>query len=217
MIVNLNLEGKKIVIVGGGEQAQKRVKSVLNQGCKIVVVSGAVNAQIKRWANSRKIRLVKQDVTDAEPILKLGPDIIIATTSDREINQEILKEAKRERVMAYSSDNPADSDFSNLAVIDFKGAVKVAVHTGGKSPIISKRVKERVESALRGVITREDIAHMMIQEMCREMAKEIIPTQRQRRECLYSINNDGMIEQLIKDGQVKKAERRAKTILENWI
>ena len=48
------------------------------------------------------------------------------------------------------------------------------------------------------------------------MAKEIIPTQEQRRECLRSIISDNEIDQLIKDGQIKKAEKRSNTILRNW-
>jgi len=48
------------------------------------------------------------------------------------------------------------------------------------------------------------------------MAKEMIATQEQRRECLHSIINDNEIDQLIKDGQVKKAEKQAITILRNW-
>ncbi len=217
MIVNLNLQDKKIVVVGGGEQAQRRIKGMLNQGCKIVVVSDAVNAPIKRWVDSKKIRLVKQKkVADAKPILKLKPDIVITTTNSKETNQKILKGAKKEMVMAYSSDDPDNSDFSNLAVIDFKGAVKVAIHTGGKSPIISKKIKERIEKALKDVITKEDVAHIRIQEMAREMAKKNIPIQKNRREYLCHISNNEKIEQLIKDGQIKKAEKEARVILENW-
>ena len=48
------------------------------------------------------------------------------------------------------------------------------------------------------------------------MAKETISTQEQRRECLHSIMRDSEIDQLIKDGQLKKAEKRAITILRNW-
>ena len=216
MIVNLNLRGKKIVVVGGGEQAQKRVEGVLGQGCKIVVVADAVNAPIRKLVNSKKIRLVKLKVTDVEPILKLNPDIIITTTSDKKINQKIVKGAKKENIMVYSSDNPDDSDFSNLAIIDFQDTIKVAIYTGGKSPIISKKIKERAEKALKKIITKEVVAHMTIQEAGREMAKKCMPTQKHRREYLHNISNDVIIEQLIKDGQIKKAEKRAKTILENW-
>ena len=46
MIINLNLEGKKIIIVGGGNEAEKRIKSIVNEKCEIMVISDSVNAQI---------------------------------------------------------------------------------------------------------------------------------------------------------------------------
>ena len=52
--------------------------------------------------------------------------------------------------------------------------------------------------------------------MARKLAKEVIVTQEQRKECLRSIISDNEIDQLIKDGRIKKAERRAITILRNW-
>lgn len=217
MIVNLNLQGKKIVVVGGGQQAQKRIENVLNQGCKtITVIADSVNTRISKLANNKEIRLVKQNVADAKSVLKFKPDIIITTTSDKKINQKIVKGAKKNNIMVYSSDNPNNSDFSNPAVVDFEDTIQVAIFTGGKSPIVSKKIKERVEKSLKKIITEKDVAQIKIQEMAREMAKKNIPTQKQRREYLHHISNDDTIEQLIKDGQIKKAEKQARIILENW-
>ena len=70
--------------------------------------------------------------------------------------------------------------------------------------------------ALKKIITNEDISQIKIQKMARKLAKEIIATKEQRRECIRSIISDNEIDQLIKDGQVKKAEKRAITILRNW-
>ena len=81
---------------------------------------------------------------------------------------------------------------------------------------MSKKIKDKSEKLFKKIITKEDIAQIKIQKRAREMAKEIIPTQEQRRECLRSIISDNEIDQLIKDGQIKKAEKRSNTILRNW-
>ena len=52
--------------------------------------------------------------------------------------------------------------------------------------------------------------------MARKLAKELIPTQQQRKNYLCTIMKDKNIDQLIKDGQLKKAEKRAITILRDW-
>jgi len=216
MIIDLNLQDKKIIIIGGGKEAQKRINSILKQGCDITVISDTVNSQVSKLVKTKKIKLKKQKITDTKFISKLKPNMIIATTNDKKMNQKIIKDAKREKIIAYSSDNPEDSDFSNPSIIDFENIVQIAIFTGGKSPIMSKKIKDKSEKIFKKIITREDIAQIKIQKIAREMAKEIIPTQEQRKECLHSIINDNEIDQLIKDGQMKKAEKRASTILRNW-
>ena len=216
MIIDLNLQDKKIIIIGGGKEAQKRINSTLKQGCDITVISDIVNSQINKLIKAKKIKLIKQKITDTKFISKLKPDMIITTTNDKKINQKIINDAKREKIIAYSSDNPEDSDFSNPSIIDFENIVQIAIFTGGKSPIMSKKIKDRSEKIFKKIITKEDIAQIKIQKIVRKIAKETIPTQEQRKECLHSIINDNEIDQLIKDGQMKKAEKRASTISRNW-
>ena len=216
MIVDLNLLDKKIIIIGGGKEAQKRINSTLKQGCDITVISDIVNSQINKLIKAKKIKLIKQKITDTKFISKLKPDMIITTTNDKKINQKIINDAKRGKIIAYSSDNPEDSDFSNPSIIDFENIVQIAIFTGGKSPIMSKKIKDRSEKIFKKIITNEDIAQIKIQKIARKIAKETIPNQEQRKECLRSIINDNEIDQLIKDGQMKKAEKRATTISRNW-
>ncbi len=216
MIVDLNLQNKKIIIIGGGNEAQKRINSVLKQECDITVITDSVNEQIKKLEKSKKIKIIKQKITDTKIISKLKPDLIITTTDDKKMNQKIINDSKKKGVIVYSSDNPEDSDFSNPAIIDFENTIQIAIFTGGKSPAMSKKIKDESEKILKKIITKEDIAQIKIQKMARKLAKETIPTQEQRRNCLRSIINDNEIDQLIKDGQMKKAEKRASTILRNW-
>jgi precorrin-2 dehydrogenase / sirohydrochlorin ferrochelatase len=216
MIVDLNLQNKKIIIIGGGNEAQKRINSVIKQECDIIVISDSINSQINKLVKSKKIKLIKQKITDTKFISKLKPNLIITTTDDRKMNQKIIKDAKKKGIIVYSSDNPEDSDFSNPAIIDFENIMQIAIFTGGRSPAMSKKIKDKSEKLFKKIITKEDIAQIKIQKRARALAKEIIPTQEQRRECLRSIMSDNEIDQLIKDGQIKKAEKRSNTILRNW-
>ena len=216
MIVDLNLQNKTVIVIGGGNEAQKRINSLLKQDCEIIVISDSVNTQINKLAKTKKIKLKKQKIQDTKFISKFKPNMIITTTNDKKINQKIINAAKRRKIIAYSSDNPEDSDFSNPAIIDFENIIQIAIFTGGKSPAMSKKIKTKSEEIFKKIITKEDIAQIKIQKISRKIAKETIPTQTQRRECLRSIMNDNKIDQLIKDGQVKKAEKQAITILRNW-
>jgi len=216
MIVNLNLQGKIVIIVGGGKEAQKRINSLLKQDCRIIVISDSINAQISRLSKTKKITLIKQKIQDTEFLSEFKPNIIITTTNNNKINQKIINKAKRKNILVYSSDNPEDSDFSNPAIIDFEKMIQIAIFTGGKSPIMAKKLKEKSEIVFKKIITKEDIIQIKIQKIARKLAKESISTQIQRKEYLHRIMIDNEIKQLIANNQAKKAEKRAITILKNW-
>jgi len=216
MIVDLNIHDKTIIVIGGGNEAQKRINSLLKQDCKIIVISDSINAEISKIVKTKKIKLEKQRIQNTKFISKFKPDIIITTTNDKSINQKIISAAKRKKIIVYSSDNPEDSDFSNPAIIDFENIIQIAIFTGGQSPAMSKKIKTKSERVFKKLITKEDIAQIKMQKIARKMAKETIPTQTQRKEYMHSIMTDNEIDQLIKDKQAKKAEKRAITILKNW-
>ena len=216
MIINLNLENKKIIVIGGGREAEKRIKSLLNEKCEIIVISDSINESISKLVKTNQVKLKKQKIENIKFISELKPSLIITTTNDKKINQKIINYAKKKKIIAYSSDNPEDSDFSNAAIIDFEKMIQIAIFTGGQSPAMSKKIKTKSENALKKVILKEDIIQIKIQKISRKLAKEIIPTQLERKECLRSIINDNHIDQLIKDGQIKKAEKRATEIIKKW-
>ncbi len=216
MIVDLNLHDKTVIVIGGGNEAQKRINSLLKQGCEILVISDSINSQINKLVKAKKIKLKKQKIHNTKFISKFKPNMIITTTNDKNLNQKILNSAKRSKIIAYSSDNPEDSDFLNPAIIDFENMIQIAIFTGGRSPAMSKKIRMQSEKIFKKIITKEDISQIRIQKIARKLAKESIPTQTQRKEYLHSIMVDNKIDQLIKDGQIKKAEKRAITLLRNW-
>lgn len=215
MIVDLDLRGKRILVIGGGMQAQKRLGHLIGEGCSITLVSTDVTPQIDKWAESKSIEIKRQTVGDVKFISKLRPDLIITTTDDSKTNQKIINYAKKAKIMAYSSDNPEESDFANPAVIDLEGVVQVAVFTGGQSPSMSKKIRAKMEVAIKEIIRKEDIEQIRLQKVIRVMARNAIPDQYRRRKLLEEITNDRDVEQLIKDGQIKGAEKRAVAMLGN--
>ncbi len=216
MIVDLNLQGKLVTVIGGGNEALKRITSLLKQKCEIIVISSKTNSQINKLAKSKRIILKNQHVRDASFLSKYKPDMVICTTSDSELNAKIILDAKRSRILAYSSDNPEESDFANPAIIDFENIIQIAVFTGGRSPAMSKKLKKEAKKIFKEIITKRDLELIKIQKIVRELAKEKIPTYLERKQYLRSVMADKEIDQLIKDGQLKKAERRAITILRDW-
>jgi precorrin-2 dehydrogenase/sirohydrochlorin ferrochelatase len=165
---------------------------------------------------NKKIKFKKQKIQNTSILSTYKPYMVITTTDDKKLNQKITEYAKKEKVIAYSSDNPESSDFANPSIVDFENTIQIAIFTGGKSPAMSKKLREESEKIFKKIITKEDIAQIKIQNIVRELAKNMISTQNERKMYLGNIMSDKDIKQLIKDGQLKKAEKRAITILRNW-
>jgi len=216
VLVNLNLSGKLVIVIGGGNEALKRINSLLDEKCQILVISNAVNNQVKMLVKNKKIKFKKQKIQNSSILSTYKPYIIITTTDNKKLNKEIINYAKKKKIIAYSSDNPELSDFANPAVIDFENTIQIAIFTGGKSPAMSKKLRIESEKIFKKIITKEDICHIKIQNIVRDLAKNMISTQNERKTYLSNIMGDKEIKQLIKDGKLKKAEKRAITILRNW-
>lgn len=216
MIINLNLQGKLVMVIGGGNEALKRINVLLKENCEILVISNKINNQIKILVKNKKIKFKKQKIKNSRVLSTYKPYMIITTTNDKKLNQKIIKDAKNKKIIAYSSDNPELSDFANLAIIDFENTIKIGIFTGGKSPAMSKKLKLESEKIFKKIITKEDIGQIKIQKIARELAKTVIPAQNERKACLNSIINDKGIKQLIKDGQLKRAENKAIIMLRKW-
>jgi precorrin-2 dehydrogenase/sirohydrochlorin ferrochelatase len=216
VIVNLNLQERVIIIVGGGEQALKRTNSLLKEKCKIILISETINKPIRNLVKDKKIQFRKLKIENLSILSEYNPYMIITTTNDEKLNQRIINYAKTKKIIAYSADNPESSDFANPSIINFENLIQIAIFTGGKSPAISKRLKIKSEEIFRKIITNEDIAQIKIQDSVRDLAKTMILTQKERKMYLDSVMSNKEIKQLIKDGQLKKAEKKAINILKDW-
>ncbi len=216
MIVDLHLNGNLVIVVGGGNEAQKKVESLRTQNCKILVISDKVNSKIKKFAVNKKIQLKKMKLENANFLSKYKPYLVMASTDDKSLNRKIVEKAKKMHCLAYASDDPDVSDFAHPSVINIEDTIQVAVSTGGKSPAMSKKIKSQAEKVFKKLVKKEDIFQIKLQEIVREQAKKKIPTQAERKKFLYAVINDKEIKQLIKENNLKKAQKRAAVILKDW-
>lgn len=210
------MDNKKIIVLGAGKEAQKRIQSLLKHDCKILVISDRFSKPVESIIKKNKISFRKFKIKDTSFLKTEKPDMVITTTNDKRINEKIILQAKKNKILAYSSDNPEKSDFSNPSVIDLQDIIQIAIFTGGKSPSMSKRIKEQIEKSVKKTITYEELEQVKVQQIARNLAKEKISTQSQRRAFLDSILADKEIKQLIKDRKPKKIENRIVAILREW-
>ncbi len=216
MIVDLHLKGNLVIVVGGGAEGLKKVNSLLTQDCKILVLSDKINPQIKNYVEKKKITFKKVKLSDVSFLTKYKPHLIMATTDDKELNRKIIQKAKRMNCLVYASDDPEVSDFAHPSVINIEDTIQIAISTKGRSPVMSKMIKLKAEKIFKKIIKKEDIIQIKLQEIARSAAKKKIQTQLERKKFLYTVFRDSQIKQLIKDQNLKMAQKRAMAILRSW-
>ena len=216
MIIDLNLKGNLVIVVGGGAEGMKKVNSLLTQDCKILVVSDKVNTQLSNYIKQKKITFKKSKLEDANFLSKYKPFLVMAATDDRDLNRKIIQKAKKMKCFVYAADDPEVSDFAHPSVINIEDTIQIAISTGGRSPAMARKIKMQAEKIFKKTIKKEDIYQIKLQQIARDAAKKTLPTQLERKKFLYSLINDKSIKQLIKDQDLKKAQRRAMLMLKDW-
>ena len=215
LIVDLNLKGNLVIVVGGGQEGLKKINSLLTQDCKILLISDKTNSQIDNYVKQKKILFKKIKLENADFLTKYKPILVMATTDDKKLNRKIVERAKKMRCYAYAADDPTVSDFSHPSVINIEDTVQIAVSTGGRSPAMARKIRMQAEKVFKKIIKKEDIYQIKLQEFARSSVKVKLATPLERKKFLYGVINDNQIKQLIKEGNFKKAQKRVMEMLES--
>ena len=217
LIVDLHLNGNLVIVIGSGHEGMKKVSSLLTQDCEILVVSNSSNSQLEKHVKQGRIKFKKMKLKNANFLINYKPYLVMATTTDRELNRKIVEKARKMKSYAYASDDPEVSDFAHPSVINVADTVQIAISTGGSSPAMARKIKLKAESYFKKNISNEEILQIRLQKFARDKAKLIIKTQIERKKFLYSILNDKHVKELLKDGKYKQAQTRVKKILNEWL
>ena len=204
-------------MIGSGNEGMKKVSSLLTQDCEILVVSNSSNSQLEKHVKQGRIKFKKMKLKNANFLINYKPYLVMATTTDRELNRKIVEKARKMKSYAYASDDPEVSDFAHPSVINVADTVQIAISTGGSSPAMARKIKLKAESYFKKNISNEEIFQIKLQKFARAEAKLIIKTQVERKKFLYSILNDKHVKELLKDGKYKQAQTRVKKILNEWL
>ena len=212
MLIDLKLDGKTIMVVGGGAEGYRKIQSFVDCGAAIWVVSREFSSGIQNIAEAKKVALVKTEIQDSKAFvdsLRPKPDILLAVTDNSKLNLELVKAAKSLGCMVYSVDNPVVSDFM-LPAVARVGEVKIAISTSGKSPTVAKVLRERIER----MITPLDLLEIQLQSYVRGVLKERVSDPKARAKLSYEILNNDKIKQVLKRGKLCEAQEIAMKIIE---
>lgn len=146
--VFFRLDRLKVLVVGGGHVGTEKLQALFKSSpnATVVVVAPEISNEITTLASlfPSQITLHKKkfEGTDLDQA-----DLVIAATADHALNRSVWEQAKQKKVLANIADTPDLCDFY-LGSIVTKGDLKIAISTNGKSPTLSKRIREMLEEVI---------------------------------------------------------------------
>ena len=218
MIVDLNLKGRNILVIGAGMEGAKRIKSLSKYDCKIIIISKTVNESLYEIeGKNNPIIIIRRKIEDPSIIDEFNDIFVVfASTNDPFLNKKIIERAKEKGLLSYSIDDAPASDFFFTSIINIDEIIQIAISTSGKSPLMSKIIRDRIENAIKNIIGKKDTDNIKIQEFAREHVRDYIENQHERRKFLYSIVDDQEIQELIAKNNIDKAKERIINTLDKW-
>ena len=217
MIIDLDLKGGLVIVIGGGYEGMLKIRSLLTQDCKILLFSEESNKEIQKYVKQKKITFKKMKISNLNFLKKYKPIMIMATTDDKELNRKIYQKAKSMNCHGYAVDDPMISDFSHPSLINIEDIIQIAISTKGKSPIMSKKIRIEAEKIFKKIIKKEYLNYIKIHEYARTLAKTKIQTPDERREFMYSLMDDKNLNRNLKTGKLVDAKKRIKVLFDLWV
>jgi precorrin-2 dehydrogenase/sirohydrochlorin ferrochelatase len=139
--VNLVLDGRRCLVVGGGKVALRKVEGLLACGGRVTVVAPRISAEL------RVLSEVMIEERPWRPDDLDGMWLAIAATDDPAVNRAVYDAGQRAGVWVNGADDPANCSFTLPSVVR-RGDLQVTVSTGGRSPALATWLRRRLEGEI---------------------------------------------------------------------
>jgi uroporphyrin-III C-methyltransferase/precorrin-2 dehydrogenase/sirohydrochlorin ferrochelatase len=206
-----DLNGRRVLVVGGGEVAERKVRLLLEAGAQVDVVAPVLNEWLSTRLAARpdpvvsahwqpgQLRWIARSF-DATQLR--GVVLVIAATSDRTVNAAVAEAADAMATLANVVDDAELSGFIVPAIVD-RSPLVIAVSSGGTAPVLARLVRERIE-----VLVDESAGALAsLLERWRSRIKAAIPDLATRRRFYESVVH-GAVALAVRRGRSVEAEQR---------
>ncbi|MEO1770105.1 MULTISPECIES: precorrin-2 dehydrogenase/sirohydrochlorin ferrochelatase family protein [Enterococcus] len=142
----IKLSRLDILVIGGGKIATRKIKGLVEEGGRPVVVAAEATDTLVNLEKAGKIILQRRPFQAGDT---KGFQLIFICTDNEAVNQQILQETTPQQLVNDTT-KQSRSNFFNMALVK-EGDVGVAITTGGKSPEKSKKLRTAVQAFLKSL------------------------------------------------------------------
>ena len=140
--IMIELENRITLIVGGGKVAYRKAKTMLEFGGQIVILSPEFLDEFQGLVDKYKTEKgrIRLETGSYDKKHLRDKDLVIAATSSRELNKEIVRDCKAEKILVNNADGREGSDFINMGIYR-NDNLTISISTGGSFPYLSKKIR----------------------------------------------------------------------------
>ncbi len=142
--VFLQLQERPVLVVGGGRVAARKVDLLRRTGARITVVAPELTEELQALAARGELDHVQARFSPSDVD---GVAAVVAATGSNEVNSMVSVAAQEQRIPVNVVDDPAASTFIFPAIVD-RSPILIAISSGGKAPVLARRVREQLEALL---------------------------------------------------------------------
>ena len=140
----LRVEGRRIVLSGGGDAALAKLRLLMKSTGHITVFSPAPAQEIEDWAEQGKLRLVRRTMAPGDTLCAA---LFYAADEDEAKDARTVEIARADGALINVVDNLQDSEFITPAIVD-RDPVTIAIGTEGAAPVLARAIKADLEERL---------------------------------------------------------------------
>ena len=137
---SLLVNGRRVVVVGAGRIAARKIESLLDLGADVFVIALEVGEEVIGWADQGRLTVIRRAF---EPSDLDGAWLAVTATDVAEVNAEVKRASDERRLFVNSADDPINCSFTLMSVVR-RADLVVAIGTGGRSPALSKWLRRRM-------------------------------------------------------------------------
>lgn len=142
--ITLRLRGARVLVVGGGEVAARKLRLLQRAGPRLELIARAPNEEVRALIDAGALDWRGEEF---DPAAVTGCRLVIAATDDVALNRAVAAAADAAGVPVNVVDDPAPSSFITPAIVE-RGPLTVAIATDGAAPVLARRLRERIEALL---------------------------------------------------------------------
>ena len=168
--IEVNLEGKNVLVVGGGRIALRKVKTLLPTGARITVVApqfdpefdalcrhserSEESSQFSNSASAEQSLSITLKNRPYEPLDLRGIFMVFICTDKPVVNAQVSNDARARRILVNNACDYLDGDFIVPARMDFGENIAVTVSTQGRAPSLAKKLKQHIQETWRDALEK---------------------------------------------------------------